>query len=208
MITKSQRICKRNIDVVISLLGLFFFGVPILVLAGIVYLGTGENGFFIQNRVGQYAKVFSIIKIKTIYKCSSLTSFASFLRKTKLDELPQLINVLKGDMSLVGPRPDVEGFADKLKNEGRVILEVKPGLTGPASLVFYNEEYILSKEPNCKDQVIQKMWNEKVELNIIYVNEYSLLKDLKYIYITLFLVVNIKVFFKSLRRTIVKEDLY
>jgi len=192
MITDSQKIYKRIFDLFFALLGIVFLSIPVLLITGVIYIKTGENGFFIQERVGQYGKVFRIIKIKTIHRDLSLKIFSVFLRKTKLDELPQLINIFKGDMSFVGPRPDIEGFADKLKGTDRIVLNVKPGLTGPASLAFYNEEFLLSQETNSKDLILQKIWEEKIRLNIMYVKNYTLLEDIKYVMLTLLLMVKTK----------------
>ena len=98
------------------------------------------NGLFIQERIGQFGKVFRILKLKTINpKSQNISCFGNFLRKSKIDEFPQLWNVLKGDMSLVGPRPDIAGYYDVLKVENRKILELRPGLTSLASLKYFNE---------------------------------------------------------------------
>lgn len=103
------------------------------------------------------------------------------MRRYKIDELPQLFNVLFGSMSFVGPRPDVPGFADKLRGEDRMILEIRPGITGPASLKYRNEEELLAKQkdPECYNKEI--IWPDKVHINKIYMQEWSLKKDIEYI---------------------------
>jgi lipopolysaccharide/colanic/teichoic acid biosynthesis glycosyltransferase len=146
----------------------------------------------LQERVGENGKLFTIIKIKTMYpekKGSTITTAndkritksGRFFRKYKIDELPQLINVLKGDMSFVGPRPDVPGYADKLEGEDRIILSVKPGITGPASLKYKNEEEILASVKNPKEYNDKVIWPDKVRINKKYIKNWSLKKDIEYI---------------------------
>ena len=115
-----------------------------------------------------------------------ITNFGRFLRKTKLDELPQLWNVLIGEMSLVGPRPDVPGYADQLQDEDRIILSVRPGITGPASLAFKDEEELLAKQENPQQYNDEVIWPEKVRINKAYIKNYSLLTDIKIIWKTVF----------------------
>ena len=143
---------KRGFDVVLSALALVFLWWLILLAALVSRLDTGLNGFFLQQRVGRYGKLFTVIKIRTMKPVDGIdtsvttdwderiTAIGRFFRKNKIDELPQLINVFIGDMSFVGPRPDVPGFADKLVGEDRIILQVRPGITGPATLRYRNEE--------------------------------------------------------------------
>ena len=189
---------KRSFDVALSLLGLIFCG-WIIVLAWIVAsLDTKSNGFFLQKRVGKGGKLFTVIKIKTMLSISSvkttitkdgdprITSCGRFFRKTKIDELPQLINVLLGQMSFVGPRPDVPGYADKLQGKERLILSIRPGITGPATLAYRNEEEILAMQQDpirYNDEVI---YPHKVTLNLDYIENWSMKKDLYYIYKTVF----------------------
>ena len=116
---------------------------------------------------------------------SRITRLGKFLRKYKLDELPQLFNVLKGEMSFVGPRPDVKGFADKLEGNDSIILSVKPGITGPATLFFKNEELLLAKQQNIEEYNKTVIWPKKVELNRLYVENYSFKKDIYYIFKTI-----------------------
>jgi lipopolysaccharide/colanic/teichoic acid biosynthesis glycosyltransferase len=104
-----------------------------------------------------------------------------FFRKMKIDELPQLFNVLLGTMSFVGPRPDVAGFADLLEGEDRIILDLRPGITGPASLKYKDEEDLLSQQKDPEQYNRDVIWSDKVEINKTYIKEWSLKKDIIYI---------------------------
>jgi lipopolysaccharide/colanic/teichoic acid biosynthesis glycosyltransferase len=115
-----------------------------------------------------------------------VTSYGKILRKMKLDELPQLVNVLVGDMSFVGPRPDVPGFADRLTGPDRIILSVRPGITGPATLKYRNEEELLAAQPDPEMYNREVIFPDKVRINREYVEHYSFLADMKYILLTLF----------------------
>ena len=189
--TLKDRFIKRLFDIVFSFIGLLITW-PIILIAWIVAsIETKSNGFFLQKRVGKNGKLFTIIKIKTMYpnKGSSVTTAndkritksGRFFRKYKIDELPQLINVLKGDMSFVGPRPDVPGYADKLEGEDRIILSVRPGITGPATLKYKNEEEILAKVDNPEEYNDNVIWPDKVRINKEYIKNWSFKKDLEYI---------------------------
>jgi len=107
-----------------------------------------------------------------------VTSFGGWLRRFKLDELPQLFNVLKGEMSFVGPRPDVPGYMDKLQGEAAALLQLRPGITGPATLAFRNEEALLAKTADPQAYNDQVIFPEKVRLNLQYLNSMSLARDL------------------------------
>ncbi|MFP4845628.1 sugar transferase [Winogradskyella sp. PE311] len=162
---------------------------PILILVVISTADTNKFGVFSQIRVGQHARLFKIYKIRTLreglHKLGSLdksaTRFGKFLRRTKLDELPQLYNVLIGDMSFVGPRPDLQGFADELKGDDRVILIVKPGITGAATLKYKHEERVLEREKDPEHYNRTIIWVDKVEINKKYVRNYSFSLDLNLI---------------------------
>lgn len=178
----------------LALLPIFlpFIGVLILVST----IDTRQFGLFIQVRVGKNAKQFKLYKIRsmrgsynsyvTSAKTHKITKFGRFIRKTKLDELPQIFNILIGDMSFVGPRPDVVGYADRLTNEDRIILNVKPGITGPAQLAFKNEEELLEQQENPQKYNEEVLWPHKVMINKEYVQNYTFFKDLKYILKTIF----------------------
>lgn len=115
-----------------------------------------------------------------------ITVFGKILRRYKLDELPQLINVILGDMSLVGPRPDIPGYADKLKGADRLILKVRPGITGPATLKYKNEEELLSQQSDPKRYNDEVIWKDKVQINKEYIENWSLKEDLRIILKTFF----------------------
>lgn len=159
----------------------------LLVIFIIASIDSQSNGFFTQKRVGQFGKTFTIFKIKTMHpKTRTISGIGKFLRKSKLDELPQLLNVLVGDMSFVGPRPDIIGYADQLVDKDRIILNVKPGLTGLASIKYRNEEKILSNQTNpllYNDTII---WPDKVFINKWYVQNRTLFMDLTILFYTLF----------------------
>ena len=150
---------KFLFDRIVSLLGLLFLW-PVLILIALLIRAKMPGGpaLFRQQRVGKDAKLFTMYKFRSmtvghggssvsVAGESRITPFGAVLRKYKLDELPELWNVFIGDMSFVGPRPDVPGYADKLSGEDRLILKLRPGITGPASLKYRNEEEILSRVP-------------------------------------------------------------
>ena len=189
MITKTQLRVKRSFDLVFSVLLIPVLVIPIILFVVIATLNTGQLGLFLQKRVGQHGKLFHIYKIRTLRKEKhvlghldlSATSFGKFLRRYKLDELPQIFNVLIGTMGFVGPRPDVPGFADELKDDDRIILKVKPGITGPATLKYKDEETILSQQldPETYNRTI--IWVDKVKINKKYIENYSFYLDLNFI---------------------------
>lgn len=184
---------KRIFDIILSFIGLVFSWWIVLLAWIISSIETKSNGLFIQKRVGKDAKLFNVYKIKTMKKINGLdttitssndiriTKSGKFFRDTKIDELPQLWNVLIGDMSFVGPRPDVEGYANTLEGEDRIVLRIRPGITGPASLKYKNEEEILSKQVNPKEYNDNVIWPDKVQINKEYIKNWSLKKDIQYI---------------------------
>jgi lipopolysaccharide/colanic/teichoic acid biosynthesis glycosyltransferase len=115
-----------------------------------------------------------------------ITPLGAILRKYKLDELPELWNVLKGDMSLVGPRPDVPEFTDRLKGKEMAILQLRPGITGPATLKYSNEERLLAEVDNPQKYTDEIIWPDKVRLNLDYYYNWSLAKDIQIIFRTVF----------------------
>ncbi|GAB6045576.1 sugar transferase [Caminibacter profundus] len=189
--TKKDKLIKRFFDFTLALVGLIITWPIILIAWLIASIETKSNGFFLQKRVGENGKQFSIIKIKTMYPNNGstvttandnrITKSGKIFRKYKIDELPQFINVLKGDMSFVGPRPDVPGYADKLQGEDRIILSVKPGITGPASLKYKNEEEILAGVSDPIKYNNEVIWPDKVRINKEYIKNWSLKKDIEYI---------------------------
>jgi len=189
VITKTQLRVKRSFDLVFSIILIPVLIIPIITFVVVATLDTGQFGLFMQKRVGQHARLFHIYKIRTLKKEThilghldlSATRFGKFLRRYKLDELPQIFNVFIGQMSFVGPRPDVQGFADELKGDDRLILNIKPGITGPATLKYRDEEVILSQQldPETYNRTI--IWPDKVKINKKYIDNYSFSLDLNFI---------------------------
>lgn len=190
--TTTEKNIKRVFDVFFACIGLLIVGWFILLMAMISKISIKGNGFFKQKRVGQYGKLFTIYKIETIHpdeakkEIPQITKLGTFIRKYKIDEFPQLWNVLEGTMSFVGPRPDIAGFADELEGEANIILSVKPGITGPATLRFRNEEELLATQENPEAYNKEVIWPQKIALNIQYVQTYRFTKDIQYLYKTLF----------------------
>lgn len=197
-LSASQELQKRVFDVFFSSLGLLFAWWLILAAWLAASFDTQSNGFFIQKRVGRNGKVFRVVKIKTMSLVTGIdtpvtrrgdpriTHLGAFFRRTKIDELPQLWNVLLGDMSFVGPRPDVPGFADRLQGEERAMLSLRPGITGPATLKYRNEEEILSEQGDPESYNRQVIWPDKVTTNLEYMRNWSLRRDIRYILETVF----------------------
>jgi len=189
---------KRAFDIFFSLAGLTVFFPVICITWLVAALETGSNGFFIQRRIGRNGRVIKVCKIKTMFpgdgkrspiasnNMGSITRSGKIFRKYKLDELPQLFNVLIGQMSLVGPRPDVPGYADRLEGKDRIILLLRPGITGPASIKYRDEETLLAAvdDPAAYNDGI--IWPDKVRINKEYLTNYSFLLDLRYILQTIF----------------------
>lgn len=177
-----SRVVKRLFDLCLSTLLILFLSVPILFLFLLSALDTKLNGFFIQRRVGRYAKTFYILKIRTLNKRGEVSYFGKFLRDNKLDELPQIFNIFIGNMSFVGPRPDVLGSENKLsEDQFNNLLRYKPGLTSPASIIYSKEEIILSNVKNSKQYYDDIIWPHKTKLNLIYFKNQTFLRDIKII---------------------------
>ncbi|MBF1482826.1 sugar transferase [Prevotella pallens] len=195
---------KWLFDKLASLFGLLFLSPVLLVVAILIKVKMPGPVLFCQKRVGQYGKLFTVYKFRSMTvkaeasvasRDSDATSIASTeqnritplgekLRRYKLDELPELWNVLKGDMSFVGPRPDVPGYADQLQGEDRDILKLKPGITGPASLKYRNEEELLASVDNPARYNDEVIFPDKVKLNLYYLKHYSFIKDIQMIICT------------------------
>ena len=188
---------KRLFDFFLALFGLL--GTWWLTLAWLAAsIDTRSNGFFIQTRVGKGWKLFKVIKIKTMRPTMQtgttvtkrgdprITRLGAFFRRTKIDELPQLWNVLIGQMSFVGPRPDVPGFADKLTGDEREVLKLRPGITGPATLKYRDEEELLAAQSDPEKYNKEVIFPDKVRINLDYMRNWSLRKDISYIWQTVF----------------------
>jgi lipopolysaccharide/colanic/teichoic acid biosynthesis glycosyltransferase len=185
---------KRLFDIIFSFAGLAVLAPLMLVMAVIIKLTSGGPVLFAQCRVGMGGRVFRVYKFRTMVDNAEelgstvttvddprITRVGNFLRRFKLDELPQLINVFVGDMSFVGPRPDVVGFADRLKGEDRIILNVRPGITGPATLKYRDEEKILARQEDPDKYNEEVIFPDKVRINREYVKNYGFWKDIGYI---------------------------
>lgn len=189
---------KRTSDILFSSIGLILLS-PIFLVISIAIVMESKGGiFYVQKRVGKNNKDFNLIKFRTMYTASDkkglltvgfndsrITKVGRFLRKHKLDEIPQLVNVLKGDMSLVGPRPEVRRYVNLYSAEQRKVLSVKPGITEYASIVYKDENELLAKSPDPEKTYIEEIMPRKLELNLQYVRSNGLLKDIKLIFLTL-----------------------
>lgn len=195
-LSRPQRATKRTFDVIFAVAVLILSAPLLLLLALAVRLTSRGPAFFRQERVGRGGCAFKVIKLRTMHSRPAedstitlandprVTVVGGFLRATRLDELPQLWNVLKGEMSLVGPRPDVPGFADELRGSDRRLLTLRPGITGPATLYFRNEGVLLADHPDpvwYNDHVI---YPQKVVLNLAYLDAWSFAGDLGFLLIT------------------------
>ena len=187
----SDSIKKRFFDIVLSLVGILLTWWIMLAAWLVASVETRSNGLFRQRRIGREGRAFWVWKIKTMRDAegstvtirgdSRITRSGAWFRKTKVDELPQLFNVLMGSMSFVGPRPDVPGFADILEGEDRIILTVRPGITGPASLKYRDEEMLLSRQHDPERYNREVIWPDKVAINRDYIKHWSLKNDIIYI---------------------------
>lgn len=189
---------KRIFDFSLAILSLIILSPLFVLISIIIKISSRGPIFFIQERVGKNAEIFKMIKFRTMYINQNIistitvrgdvrvTKFGMFLRKYKLDELPELINVLVGHMSVVGPRPDVVGYADKLVGEDRKILRLRPGITGPASIKYANEEEILLSQNNPIAYNDNVLYPDKVKINLDYYYNNNILLDIKIIFLTVF----------------------
>jgi lipopolysaccharide/colanic/teichoic acid biosynthesis glycosyltransferase len=176
---------------------------PVFIIIWIcVRLESKGPALFLQTRVGLNEKDFRLFKFRTMYlnaeakgqltvgmKDPRITGVGYFLRKYKLDELPQLFNVLKGDMSLVGPRPEVKKYVNLYTKEQKIVLSVRPGITDYASIAFINENELLAKAENPEKYYIEHIMQEKLALNLSYINSRLLFKDVILIWKTLIKIV-------------------
>lgn len=166
-------------DYGLSLLAIIILLPVFFILLIVASFDTGFPGIFRQERIGRFGKAFVIYKFRTYhFKKHTKSRVGMMMRRTKLDELPQLYNILKGDMSLVGPRPDIAGYYDKLHGEDRLILNLKPGLTSEAGIKYKNEDEILSQQINPLQYNDEILFPEKVKLNLKYYYTLSFKNDL------------------------------
>lgn len=188
---------KRIFDITLSLFGLIILLPFMLIIAILIKIDSKGSVFFKQIRVTKNGKEFKIFKYRTmrvgsdkysqitVGKDGRITKIGSFLRKYKLDEIPQLINVLIGDMSLVGPRPEVPKYVALYTDEQKEILKVRAGITDYASIEFSDENDLLASEEEPEKAYIEKIMPKKIELNKKYLSEVSILTDIKIILLTI-----------------------
>jgi lipopolysaccharide/colanic/teichoic acid biosynthesis glycosyltransferase len=195
---------KRSFDIVSSSIVLLLFSPFFLVIALLILLDSRGGVFFKQIRVGRNGKHFPLYKFRTMRPNSEskgqitvgkrdnrITPIGYFLRKFKLDEFPQLINVIRGDMSVVGPRPEVPRYVEMYTDEQKQVLTVRPGLTDFASLEYINENELLANAENPEEEYVERVMPAKLDLNLKYIAQQSILTDLKIIFKTLGRIVRI-----------------
>lgn len=188
---------KRFFDISVAALGLLVTLPAMAVIAVIVRLTCPGPVLFRQLRVGQYGSLFELLKFRTMKDSSGsavtqkgdsrITRVGSVLRRTKFDELPQLVNVLRGDMSLVGPRPDLPEFWSTLEPQCRSIMQLRPGITGLASLRYRDEEALLASVPRDRlhEHYVSHILPHKVQLDLEYAERATLLSDIRLLLATL-----------------------
>ncbi|MDA9634912.1 sugar transferase [bacterium] len=189
---------KRIFDILFSIIGLIFFAPCFLFISIFIKVDSKGPVFFLQERVGRNGVLFKIIKFRsmitdqnynstiTTVNDNRITTIGKIIRKLKIDELPELLNILIGDMSFVGPRPDVPGYADLLVGEDKLILKLKPGITSFASLKYFNEEVILASVEDPISYNKEVVFPDKVKLNLNYYYNHNIWIDIKVIFATIF----------------------
>ncbi len=189
---------KRLLDVLLSIIGLILFSPLFAVIAFTIYLTSRGPIFYMQERVGKNWQLFRIIKFRTMildaekvgpeistHDDPRITNVGKVLRKFKLDEIPQLINVLKGDMSLIGPRPEVLKYASFYSNDYSAILKIKPGISDYASIRFKDEASLIPAVCDCESFYIREIMPQKINLYKQYLKEVSFSTDMKILFTTL-----------------------
>ena len=189
---------KRIFDIIFSLLVLSLFLPFGIVIALLIVLSDGLPIFYKQERVGQHGVIFKLLKFRSMKNNAEkfgqltvgmqdprITKVGVFIRKFKLDEFPQFINVLRGEMSIVGPRPEVKTYTDLYTTEQKEILKVKPGITDYASIAYFDENALLAESENPKQTYIEEIMPAKLALNKKYIADPTLKHDLKIIWLTI-----------------------
>ena len=188
----------RIFDILFATLGLVILS-PLLILVYVaIVLESRGGGFYRQERTGRYGKPFRLIKFRSMYVNADkhglitvgghdnrITRVGYYIRKYKIDELPQLINVVKGDMSIVGPRPEVKKYTDLYTEEQRKILDIRPGITDYASIKYVDENEILGTSDNPERTYIEQIMPDKIKLNMIYISQNGIKEYFKIIFLTL-----------------------
>ncbi len=188
---------KRLFDFFCSLIGIILL-LPFFLIIGVwIFMDDFHSPFYKQERVGKNGKLFWLLKFRSMRVHSSqkvqltigrdprITRVGHFIRKYKIDELPQLINVLKGDMSLVGPRPEVVKYVNLYSEEQKVVLQVKPGITDYASLEYFEESDLLAQSIDPERTYIDEIMPAKIQINLKYIPNANVLEDIKIIFLTL-----------------------
>ncbi|MEG1448055.1 MAG: sugar transferase [Oscillospiraceae bacterium] len=192
---------KRFLDIALSLVLIVLLAIPMLIVAILIKLDSKGGVFFRQTRITQYGREFKIFKFRTMVQNAEslgsqvtvkndmrITKVGSKIRKLRIDEIPQLFNVLVGDMSFVGTRPEVKKYTDKYTNEMTATFLMAAGITSTASIEFKDEDKILSGEDNVDEVYVTKVLPEKMKYNLCYIKNFSFIEDIKIMFRTLFAV--------------------
>lgn len=200
---KGQLVIKRIMDIVLSIFGIIVMAIPMIIISIAIKLNSKGPVLFRQVRVGKDGELFKINKFRTMItdaekkgmqitvgKDNRITSVGHILRKTKLDEFPQLFNVLFGEMSFVGPRPEVPKYVDLYDDYQKNVLKVKPGITDLASIEYRDESSILGQSSDPEKSYVEEVLPEKLKLNMKYIKNMTVFYDLKLIFKTLHRIVD------------------
>jgi lipopolysaccharide/colanic/teichoic acid biosynthesis glycosyltransferase len=187
----------RFLDFLFSFFGLILLSPLFLLIGLLIRFSSSGPVIYKQTRIGLYGVKFDVYKFRSMRlnsdklglitvggRDSRVTAIGYYLRKYKLDELPQLINVLLGDMSFVGPRPEVKKYVDLYTLDQRRVLSIKPGITDWASILYRDENIILEKSNNPEQEYIHKIMPDKIKYNLIYINKHSIIEYFKIITVT------------------------
>ncbi len=188
---------KWCFDRFMALIGLLVLFLPLLIIGILIKIDSKGPMFFMQWRIGRGGKPFRICKFRTMKDQAEgdsittaddprVTRMGHWLRHSKVDCLTELVNVLIGQMSFVGPRPDVPGYADQLQGDDRRILQLRPGITGPASIKYRDEEELLAQQADPKTYNDTVIWPDKVKINLDYLDHWTFLGDIQLIFKTVF----------------------
>ena len=193
---------KRAFDLLFSFLGILFLLPFYIIIALLIVIDSKGGVFYRQERTGKNNKMFKVMKFRTMRPDSfakgaltvgsrdpRITRVGYYLRKYKLDELPQLFNVIAGEMSFVGPRPEVKKYTDLYTESQRKVLSVRPGITDYASIKFRNENDLLSASDDPEKLYIEEIMPEKLDLNLKYISDNNIFKDIKIIFDTFYVIV-------------------
>lgn len=188
---------KRGMDWLFSSIGIAVLFIPGLLLAFLIFMTDGHSPFFVQTRVGRGKRPFGLIKFRSMYintekhgqltvgHDSRITPIGRVIRKYKMDELPQLINVWKGDMSLVGPRPEVPKYVNLYTQAQQEVLSVRPGITDWASLQYFDESQLLATSDDPERTYVEEIMPAKLAINLKYIRNQHVREDLKIVWMTL-----------------------